>query len=69
MPIPISRRRLVALLEAPAVGYAAEGTGDQLGIIHIAEAEEYLVFLRDIEIDAGIKGIAMFEKVGIGSEV
>ena len=38
--------RLDALLEAAAVGYAAEDAGNKLRVIRVAEADEDLIFLR-----------------------
>ncbi len=55
---------LIALLEAAAVRYTAKDAGDELGIIRVAEAAEYLIFRGRVEIDANVKGVLMFEELG-----
>ena len=40
---------LVALLETAAISYATENSGDELGIVHIAEAVKQLVLFAEVE--------------------
>ena len=56
----LSQRGLVALLESAAVRYASENSGNELRVIHIAEAVEHLILLAEIDVQPGIKGVAVF---------
>ena len=42
----LRERSLVALLETAAVSYATENSGNELGVVHVAEAVEQLVLSR-----------------------
>ncbi len=57
-------RSLETLLESATIRDAAEDAGDKLGIVYIAEAEEDLVLLGRIDVDAGINRVLMLEKIG-----
>ena len=65
----VGLRGLVALLEAATVRYASKRTWYQLRVVHIAEAEEYLIFLGEVEVDAGVESVAMLIQFGVGSKV
>ena len=52
-------RGLDALLERTAVRDAAKGAWNKLRIIHIAEAEEYLIFLSRIVVCTDVKGVSI----------
>ena len=60
---------LIALLETAAVGHAAEDTGNELRIVDQAEAEEQLVLVVEVEVHAGIEGVAMFKQLRRSGEV
>ena len=56
-------RGLIALLEAAAVGDAAENAGNELRVVHQAEPEEQLVLVVEVDIHAGIEGVAMLKQL------
>ena len=58
-------RCLDTLLEAAAVRYAAEEAGNILRVIHIAEAEEYLVFFVGIEVAADVELLLCSDRLGL----
>ena len=59
---------LVALLETAAVGHATENAGNELRVVHEAEAVEQLVLVAEVEVHPGVKGVAVFAEQfrGIG---
>ena len=65
----IGLRSLVALLKSTAVRDTAKRAGYQLRVINVTEAEEYLVFLSEIEVDAGVKGVTILNESWIGGKV
>jgi hypothetical protein len=63
----LSNCSLRALLESSAISDSAENAGNELWIVHVAEPEEHLILLGKVEIQTGIKGIAVFKQFrGIG---
>ncbi len=60
----LRERSLVALLETAAISYATENSGDELGIVHIAEAIEQLVLFAEVEVHPGIKRVAALIQLG-----
>src|SRR5208282_147896 len=63
----LRNRRLGALLEGSAVCDTPEDSGDKLGIILVTEPEEQLILLGKVEIETGVKGIAVFKQLrGVG---
>ena len=55
----LSQRRLDTLLESSAVGNTAEKSWDELRVVDIAEAEEHLVLLAEIDVEPRVEGVAM----------
>ena len=55
-----SQSGLSSFLETTAIGYAPENSGDELRIVHIAEAVEDLVLIAQVEVQAGVKSVAVF---------
>ena len=51
---------LRTFLETTAIGHAPENSGNELWIVHIAEAIEDLVLVAQVEIQSGIKCVAVF---------
>ncbi len=62
-------RGLVALLEAATVSYATENSGDELGIVHQAEAVEQLVLGAEVQVQPGIERVAALIQLGRVSEI
>ena len=60
----LRQRGLVALLETAAVSYATENSGDELGIVHVAEAVEQLVLFAEVDVHPGIKRVAALIQFG-----
>ena len=56
----LRQRGLRTFLETAAVGYAPENSGDELRIVHIAEAVEDLILVAQVEVQPGVKGVAVF---------
>ena len=55
---------LVALLETAAISYAAENSGNELGIVHVAEAVEQLVLFAEVDVHPSIKRVAVLIQLG-----
>ena len=51
---------LRTLLETAAIRHAPENAGNELRVVHIAEAVEDLVLVAEVEVQSGIKGVAVF---------
>ncbi len=51
---------LRTFLETAAVSHAPEDAGDELRVVHIAEAVEDLVLVAEVEVHPGVKGVAIF---------
>ena len=60
---------LQTLLESATVGNAAEDAGDELRIVLIAEADEGLVLIGDVRIDANVEGVLMLVDTGTDDKV
>ena len=60
---------LIALLESAAIRYASENPRNELRVVHQAEAIEQLVFLADIDVQTGIKRLAIFCSRGGTDEI
>ena len=59
----ISFRGLDTLLEGPAVCDTAKGARNELRVIHIAEAEEYLIFVAGIEVCPNVERVSILGRL------
>src|SRR5580693_262586 len=53
---------LVTLLESAAIRDTAEDTGDELRVVHQAKTIEQLVLFVEVDVQASIERVAMFEE-------
>ena len=51
---------LRTFLEATAIGYAPENAGNELRVVHIAESVEDLILVAEVEVQPGVKSVAVF---------
>ena len=51
---------LIALLETSAVRNAPEDAGNELRVVHQAEAVEELILVAEIEVQPAVKSVAVF---------
>src|SRR5258708_29408120 len=56
----LRQRGLRALLETASIRHAPKNAGDELRVVHVAEAVEDLILVTEVEIQAGVKGVAVF---------
>src|SRR5450432_4246954 len=56
----LCQRGLISLLETAAIGYSTEYSGNELRIIHQAEAVEELVLVAEVKIHPGVEGATVF---------
>ena len=56
----LRQRGLWTFLETAAVGHASENAGDELRVIHEAESGKHLVLVAEVEVQPGVKGVAVF---------
>src|SRR5437660_478678 len=57
-------RRLRTLLETTTVGDTAKNAGNELGVVHKTEAVKQCVLLAEIDVQPGIKRVAMLIELG-----
>ena len=50
---------LRTFLEAAAIGYAPENAGNELRVIDKAEPVEDLILVTEVEVQPGVKGVAV----------
>ena len=60
---------LRTFLETTAIGHAPEDAGNELRIVHVAEAVENLVLVAEVEVHPGVKSVAIFADRRRSSEV
>src|SRR5262249_54503087 len=62
-------RCLVTLGKAAAIGNPSENAGNKLRIIDVAEPVEKLVSVAEVNVHAGIEGVAVLKELGRGGEI
>src|SRR5215471_14040342 len=62
----LGERSLRPLLESAAVGNPSERSWDELGVVHIAEAAKYLVFLVRVKVHPDVEAVAVLGEIRIG---
>src|ERR1700757_5403014 len=65
----LRQRCLNTLLEGATIRDTTEDAGDELRVIHVAEAEEHLIRLAKVHVHAGIEGIPMLVQGTAAGEV
>ena len=56
----LCQRGLRTFLETATISYAPENAGDELRVVHVAESGKHLVLVAEVEVQPGIKGVAIF---------
>ena len=52
--------RSEAFLETATISHAPENSGNELRIVHVAEAIEDLILVAQVEVQPGVKSVAVF---------